>query len=41
MENKEPNFFKQRKTKIKKIVKEYKTATRREIILSLGFLVQP
>ena len=31
MEIKEPTFFKQRKTKIKKIVKEYKTATRREI----------
>lgn len=31
MENKEPNFFKQRKTKIRKIVKEYKKATRREI----------
>jgi hypothetical protein len=32
MEIKEPDFFKQRKTKIKKIVKEYKTATRREIM---------
>ena len=31
MEIKEPDFFKQRKTKIKKIVKEYKTATRLEI----------
>jgi hypothetical protein len=31
MENIKPNFFNQRKTKIKKIVKEYKTATRREI----------
>jgi hypothetical protein len=31
MEIKEPDFFKQRKTKIKKIVKEYKTATRFEI----------
>jgi hypothetical protein len=33
MENKEtnPNFFKQKKIKIKKIVKEYKTATRLEI----------
>lgn len=32
MENKEENFFKEKKTKIKKIVKEYKTATRREIL---------
>ena len=31
MEIKEPDFFKQRKTKIKKIVKEYKTASRIEI----------
>lgn len=33
MENNElnQNFFKKKKTKIKKIVKEYKTATRREI----------
>lgn len=31
MEIKEPTFFKERKTKIKKIVKEYKTASRREI----------
>jgi hypothetical protein len=33
MENNEtnPNFFKQKKIKIKKIVKEYKTASRREI----------
>ena len=33
MENEElnPNFFKQRKIKIKKIVKEYETSTRREI----------
>ena len=31
MEIKEPDFFKQRKTKIKKIVKEYKTASRFEI----------
>ena len=33
MENKEtnPNFFKQKKIKIKKIVKEYETSTRREI----------
>ena len=33
MENNElkENFFKEKKTKIKKIVKEYKTATRREI----------
>ena len=31
MEIKKPDFFKQRKTKIKKIVKEYKTATRLEI----------
>ena len=35
MENIEPNFFKQRKTKIKKIVKEYKTATRREIFVGV------
>ena len=31
MEIKKPDFFKQRKTKIKKIVKEYKTASRIEI----------
>lgn len=33
MENKEtnPNFFKQKKIKIKKIVREYETASRREI----------
>ena len=31
MEIKEPDFFKQRKTKIRKIVKEYKTASRLEI----------
>ena len=35
MENKEPNFFKQRKIKIKKIVKEYKTASRLEIFEGL------
>ena len=35
MENIEPNFFKQRKTKIKKRVKEYKTATRREIFVGV------
>ena len=31
MNNPDESFFKQRKTKIKKIVKEYNTATRREI----------
>lgn len=32
METREETFFKQKKTKIKKIVKEYRTATRREIL---------
>ena len=37
MENKETNqnFFKQKRVKIKKIVKEYETATRREIFEGL------